>query len=153
MTNATIHPQSRAPKQAPRPVPSKRISAAKQRKLVETAIERLVDLLDAIELDADLEDNADAEPDADGEPTMGWQNEGPQSCLYGQTSDGDNEPWLGWTELEARYGKYSELACSDLEEQCEDEGAEHDGREPDADDEVQSWTNPMAENRVGEVRS
>ena len=145
MTDATIHPQSRAPKQAPRPASlakPKRISAAKQRMLVETAIERLVDLLDAIELDTDLEDNADAEPDADGEPTMGWQNEGAQNCLYGQTSDGDNEPWLGWTELEARYGKYSELSCSDLEEQCEDEGAEHDGREPDYDNECEGQSIP-----------
>ena len=102
ITDAPNPRAAQVPHSAPKP---KRISAAKQRMLVETAIERLVDLLDAIELDADLEDNADAEPDADGEPTMGWQNEGAQSCLYGQTSDGDNEPWLGWTELEARYGK------------------------------------------------
>jgi len=49
---------------------------------------------------------------------------------------------MGWTELEARYGKYSELACSDLEEQCEDEGAEHDGREPDYDNEAPGQTVP-----------
>ena len=151
MTDAshiTATPDPRTPK-------PKRISAAKQRKLVETAIERPIDLLDAIEPDPDLEDNAD------GEPSLGWpipdQRWG--NCTGDNGGDdregdtADDEPWLGWTEMEARYGKYSELSCSDLEEQCEDEGAEHDGREPDVDDEVQSWTNPMAENCVGEVRS
>ena len=87
-------------------------------------------MLDAIERDPDLEDNADAEPDADGEPTMGWQNDGSQTCLHGQSSDGDNEPSLGWTEMEARFGGHGD-SCSDLEEECHDEGAEHDGREPE----------------------
>ena len=123
----TDTPNPRAPTQAPRVAPCKpkRISPAKQRKLVENAIERLVDLLDAIEPNADLEDNGDAEPDQDGEPTMGWQNEGGQTCLHGQQSDGDNESSLGWTDMEARDGRFGD-SCSDLEEQCEDEGAQCD---------------------------
>ena len=145
MTDAshiTPQPDARASK-------PKRISAAKQRKLVETAIERLIDLLDAIESDPDLEANGDEEP------SLGWPIPDPR--WNHSTADptggddreldaADDEPWLGWTELEARYGRYSELSCSDLEEQCEDEGAqcedegaEHDGREPEA------WQNPMAE--------
>jgi hypothetical protein len=40
------------------------------------------------------------------------------------------------------------VSRNDREEQCEDEGAEHDGRELD----TQSWANPMGENRIGEVR-
>ena len=60
---------------------------------------------------------------------MGWQNEGAQTHLFGQQSDGDNEPSLGWTVTEARYGRYADEG-TDVEEQCEDEGAEHDGREP-----------------------
>ena len=134
MTDATIHPQSRAPKQALRPAPSKRISAAKQRKLVETAIERLIDLLDAIEPDPDLEANGDEEPSLGWPiPDPRWNHSTPDPTGGDdrELDAADDEPWLGWTELEARYGKYSELSCSDLEEQCEDEGAEHDGREPE----------------------
>ena len=108
MTDAshiTTQPEARASK-------PKRISAAKQRKLVETAIERLVDLLDAIDPEPDLEPNLGsitscgsydsqdgwargsnddrektgyATESDDEEPTMGWQNEGDQYCLYGGT--------------------------------------------------------------------
>ena len=105
---------------------------------------------------SDLEDEHDGrEPSEDAEPAMGWQNVGDQSCLHGQVTDGENEPSLGWADMEARYGRYGDDSTRDLEEQCDDEGAEHDGREPDVDDEVQSWTNPMAENLVGypEVQS
>ena len=176
MTDATIHPQSRATKQAHRPAPipkSKRISPAKQRKLVETAIDRLVDLLDTLDTDADEEPSlgwptnhpdfpqvptagydvgddregygargeysrlhsGEDEPDYDGEHSMGWSN--PALNVRGgldqrklQTSDfeGEPEPSLGWTEMEAKYGRYTKTGygSTDLEE-------EHDGREPDED--------------------
>jgi hypothetical protein len=160
---------------------AKRITPTKQRKLLENTIERLVELLDQIDPDPDLEDNGDREP------SLGWPI--PQAKLgQGLNTDADcrgdfgddrehdtadNEPELGWTEMEARFGKYSDggdddqvdneaslgwqnessqgrlhASRDDCEEQCEDEGAEHDGREIDGD----SWPNPMGENRIGEVR-
>jgi hypothetical protein len=93
----------------------KRISPAKQRKLVETAIERLVELLDEIDPDPDLEPDVDAEPQGDEEPIMGWSNpttgflpgsdedwtadrKDPgmdQTVLSVDTRDGEFEPSLG----------------------------------------------------------
>ena len=109
----------------------------------------------------------------DEEDCLGWAANVDQSHL-GLPLD-EREPSLGWTEMEARYGRYGVDSNRDLEddqvdgeaslgwqnegqqgllmmgtnddreEQCEDEGAEHDGREEDG----QSWVNPMAESRVG----
>jgi hypothetical protein len=90
-------------------------------------IERLIGFLDATDADPDREDNGDGE----GEP--------------------DDEPILGWTDREAARG-VTMAACdsyladnetdnSDDEPECEDEGAEHDGREPDEDGEpMLGWT-------------
>lgn len=99
MTDATIHPQSRAPKQAPRPAPlakPKRISPAKQRKLVETAIERLIDLLDAIDPDPDLEyqcEDEGAQCDDEGVPN---DEREPDYRNYGVPPEG----YVGFTSLD-----------------------------------------------------
>jgi hypothetical protein len=73
----------------------------------------------------------------DEEPSLGWGADVNQAGLtQGYIVDGtEREPSLGRTEMQSRFGRYGWLGCSDLEEQCEDEGAEHDGREPDHDDE------------------
>ena len=124
-----------------------------RREDLERTIELLVTLLDHAEPDPDLEPSGDEEPSlgwpipdprwgdrtmdmtggddregdtANREPSLGWQNEGSQSCLFGQVDDGDNEPSLGWTDMEGRYGRYGDDSTRDLEEQCEDEGAQCD---------------------------
>jgi hypothetical protein len=92
MTNAHyIPPHSRETKQASRPASSrpKRLSANRQRNLVAQTIERLLDLLDAIE------------PDPEAEPSLGW-----------------TDAW----DQENRINRLGNKL--DLEEQCEDEGAD-----------------------------
>jgi hypothetical protein len=81
---------------------TRHITTASERDLLERAVERLLLLLDQFDSDPDLEDNGDAE----AEP--------------------DNEPPLGWAESEARLSSYGLLLASDidLEDQCEDEGAQ-----------------------------
>lgn len=99
---------------------------------VATTIERLIDMLDAMEPDPDLEDG------------------------------GDDEPWLGWCgQSRKQYGGRDdrEEACEDEGGQCEDEGAYAD-KEPslgwtsdealtgfytdftdrDSDREMEAWT-------------
>jgi hypothetical protein len=71
------------------------------RATIEQQIEDLISLLDFLDGDPDREAN------------------------------GDDEPSLGWAEMEGRYGVYLVTRSDDLEEQCEDEGADHDGREPE----------------------
>jgi hypothetical protein len=124
----------------PRPAKprAKRIAPTKQRKLLENAIERLVELLDQIDPDPDLEDNGDSEP------SLGWPI--PQENLghrlntdadcrgdFGDDREhdmADDEPSLGW-QNEGSQGRLK-ASRDDCEEQCEDEGAEHDGCEPEA---------------------
>jgi hypothetical protein len=108
------------------------------RAAVERAIEALVALLDALDPDPDLE------PNGDEEPSLGWTGEGRGMGDGGDDRELDtanDEPSLGWQNT----GSQARLRTSpdDCEEQCEDEGAEHDGREPDYDNEVDSWPNPM----------
>lgn len=103
MTDVTYTPPSRpAPKRASRPASSPRLTAKKQRMLVAAAIERLVDLLDEIE------------PDADEEPSLGWPS--------------DYEFWPQASAEQQHFKGYGN--GDDREAQCEDEGAEHDGKEP-----------------------
>ena len=92
-------PKSRAPQQASRPASSrpKRLSANRQRNLVAQTIERLLDLLDAIEPDADLE------PNGDDEPSLGWPTSHEifsQTTLNGYDTGDDREghSGLGLTE-------------------------------------------------------
>ncbi len=71
----------------------------------------------------------DLEEQQDAEPTLGWQNEGSQRALRAASQDGEGEASLGWQD----HGPQQILHASrnDCEQQCEDEGAEHDGREPE----------------------
>lgn len=67
-------------------------------------IERLVDALDALDGDADFEDSADDEPSLSASsPPAHWS--------------GSQDLWL-------------QGADDEREDACEDEGGEHDGREP-----------------------
>src|SRR5215210_573545 len=76
---------------------------ARLRKDMQTAVDRLLAALDALEApEEDLEETDPVEP------------------------DGDAEPSIGWADKEARTGRYHYLANDDREQ-------EHDGREPDAD--------------------
>jgi hypothetical protein len=116
--------------------------------------ETLIGLLDAFVPDADLEDNADNELTGDDEPNLGAPNQQAGSWNGIDASMGctdEEELELGWTEQEARWNRYSG-AGADVQEpslgstqsmnqvhwskggtdDCEDE---HDGREPDCDDE------------------
>jgi hypothetical protein len=86
---------------------------------MEAIVEGLLRLLDEVEGDVDTEDNGDAEPEESG---YGDED--------GMSVEQDGEPSLGWTDYEARYGRYADQwgYATDGEE-------EHDGREPDCDDE------------------
>jgi hypothetical protein len=135
----------------------KRLSGIKQRALLEAAIERLVELLDETEPAPDLElecedEGAQCEDEGtdgymlghgvDDEPSLGSLDRMMDQTKWAKGNDGwhgnedceldtaDNELSLGWTEAftqgPGRLGN-----ARDLEIQCEDEGADHDGREPD----------------------
>ena len=124
----------------------------------------LIGLLDACAPDPDLEDNADYELTGDEEPLHGapehvtgsWRGIEASACF----AEGE-ELELGWTEMEARFGRYS-AAGADVYEpslgstgsmhqgQWSDGGTddtedEHDGREPDVEDEPElGWTDLQA---------
>lgn len=91
------------------------------RHLVEEAIECLLLVLDELDGDPDLEEPGDLEITRD-----------------------DDEPSLGWCDKEARTGRYGwhGYSNSDLE-------AEHDGREPDdEDEECDDWPDHDSEMTV-----
>jgi phage repressor protein C with HTH and peptisase S24 domain len=107
-----------------------------------TTIERLIDMLDALDPDADVEDNGDLEP------SLSWPERGPQTLRFTDTEDqelddADCEPSLGSINprlgsIESPWGRSGILtrdySCSqvawasggrdDREEECEDEGAQ-----------------------------
>lgn len=56
----------------------------------ESEIERLIELLDAIDGDTDFE------PCGDDEPALGWGDNRSQLRLHTETHDGEVEPSLGW---------------------------------------------------------
>ena len=126
------------------------------RPIVEAEIELLIGLLDQLDADSDIEDNADLEPSTgDEEPLHGapeqqtgsWRGLDPSAPSCG---DGE-ELELGWTELEARFGRYRAAGENVYEPSIGSNGginqlkwskgstddgeAEHDGREPDSDNE------------------
>ena len=91
------------------------------RPIIEAEIERLIDLLDALDPDPDLESTGDEEPwlgAPDGFVFTNWHGLSPEgnddredddSDLEPDCDDedgGDNEWELGWTDLQARTGKY-----------------------------------------------
>lgn len=80
------------------------------RRKLERVIDRLILTLDALDDDPDLEDGGDDEPSL--------------SAVIPRPSDGQHgSRWFG-----------SSPDDDDREDQCEDEGAEHDGREPEPHD-------------------
>lgn len=90
---------------APAPVEHPALTKQRLRERLTRLIDRLVCALDEIDGDPDFEDGADDEPSLSASiPTLSW--EGTQDC------------WLQGEEDER-------------EDVCEDEGAEHDGREPE----------------------
>lgn len=76
---------------------------------LERVIDKLIAALDAIDGDADLEEGGDAEP------ALGFQ----EARVYDSQ---DNV---------IRFSPTGGSEWLDLEEACEDEGGEHDGREPE----------------------
>lgn len=75
-------------------------------------IDRLMSALDEIDGDSDLEDGGDDEPSLAFQEAREWDS---QDSIIRYSPTGGVE-WL------------------DLEEACEDEGGEHDGREPEVHD-------------------
>lgn len=130
------------------------------RPMLESAIERLIAILDEISPDPDLEDNGDGEPDEDGEPLYGWTG---MEGSYGRYSpeyngqgadeleldDADDEPDLGsldhMNQTRWSKGKDAEPSLGSLDfpfDQTKwskggtkDFEDEHDGREPCCEDE------------------
>jgi hypothetical protein len=90
------------------------------RQVVEAEIELLIGLLDTLDPNPDLEDSINQEGDtADDEPILGAPNQQAGSWNGIQPHDNDDEDEaddseleqaLGWTELEARFGRYTEDA-------------------------------------------
>lgn len=74
-------------------------------------IDKLIMMLDDIDGEADLEDGGEAEP------TLGAPELGPRDSQSRWTAGNDD----------------------DREEACEDEGAEHDGREPEEDNDTSDY--------------
>ena len=74
------------------------------RRAVESTIEGLISLLDALDEDPDLEPNGDEEPDSDGEPSLGRpdgvvnQTVSPGGMDDWELDRADSEPSLGWPE-------------------------------------------------------
>jgi hypothetical protein len=134
--------------------------AENDRLAIATSIERLIDLLDAMQPDPDLEgDWADWEPE-ETECSLGW-SEG--ETLHGNLTAGshDLEPSLGWTACEAK-GRYQaswitdgeEDAGDDREDVSEDEGADIQSQPHDATDEGDyepflGWTEKCSQRGVG----
>ena len=69
--------------------------AALRRSVIEDMVQRLVDLLD------DLDGDADTEPANDDEPTLGWP-EGYRGGSVLDSEDGEREPSLGSLDRQAQ---------------------------------------------------
>lgn len=89
------------------------VSRQRLRARLTALIDRLITMLDDMEADPDLEDAGDDEPSLSAaNPVEAWQ--------------GNQTAWL-------------EGGDADCEVACEDEGAEHDGREPEEDDDKSDY--------------
>lgn len=89
----TTHPKPNSTlRHAFTPVPPGKLVVLRQ--VLEHEIERLIELLDLLDVDCDLEPEPDDEPNGDDEP------------------DEDGEPSLGWVG-DARLGQFGN--CEDLE--------------------------------------
>ncbi len=135
-----------------------------RRKRIEDRIEQLISVLDAQDAPAeDLEDGGDDEPDESTEPSLGWtedinQDRAIKACtnddagvIFGPDREGDDcdaEPSLGslGCTYDADYFDqrgWAGGASNDAE------GDEHDGREPDVDDEPElGWPAMINQDRA-----
>lgn len=73
---------------------------------IATSIERLIDLLDELDGDADLEIDGDDEDGRDDEPSFGWTDQEARFAVFPQSGDEreveDDEPDLGWIERDGQ---------------------------------------------------
>jgi len=119
------------------------------RETIQTEIEHLINVLDFLDSDADLEDNGDDEPDPDGEYSLGWTDreaaKGNPHCEHEdrEVDTADDEPLLGAPEPLAHVSQayWAEGGYEDLEEECEDEGAQCDD-EGVVDADMEGWCHP-----------
>ena len=89
------------------------VTRQRLRRRLTVLIDRLIAALDEIDGDPDLEDGADDEPSLSAAiPQAIWE--------------GSQDAW-------------AQGADDDREVACEDEGAEHDGREPEEDDDTSDY--------------
>jgi hypothetical protein len=105
------------------------------RPILESEIERLIDLLDTIDEDTDLE------PDADGEPWLGAPDArtGSWSGLYAEGHDDREED-----------DSDREPCCEDEGAQCDDEGSiEQDNGDAEDDFTSESYMSVAEEGRIG----
>ncbi len=107
----------------------RRVIDAKLRARIEAAVEQMIAALDAIDApleDAEEDDPGEAEPD--GEPGLG--------STEAMNQEHGWKPPHCWNMRDD-----DEMDDADSEPECEDEGADHDGREPDVDAEPDlGWT-------------
>lgn len=94
---------------APAPIEHPALSRQRLRSRLCRLIDRLVAALDEIDGDPDFEDGGDDEPSLAFQEARSWES---QDCVIRLSPIGGGH-------------------FTDLEEVCEDEGAEHDGREPE----------------------
>jgi len=112
------------------------------RSAAEQLVEHLISFLDEVEGDPDFEDNGDAEEEPDEEPILGstdhvnqeraWPARyyGPEMTAEPENDNSDSEPSLGSvaTSENITQGAWASGTSDDRED-------EHDGAEPDEDDE------------------
>lgn len=103
------------------------------RKALADAVEAFLNLLDQIDADADLEEDDAPEDDGSGESALGSTSAINQERAWrasaGWPEDGEAEPSLGWS---GNGRGHPEIAMRGYDD---DREGEHDGREPDVDDE------------------
>lgn len=89
------------------------VSRQRLRERLVVVIDRFISMLDDLDGDTDLEDGGDDEPSL-------------SASLPLETWHGSQERWL-------------QGSSDDREDACEDEGAEHDGREPEEDNDTSDY--------------
>lgn len=94
------------------PIPHPALARARLHRRLTVLIDRLIVMLDDLDGDADLEDDGTAEP------SLAFQEARSFDC---------QDSIIRWSPTGG-------AGYTDLEEACEDEGAEHDGREPETHD-------------------
>jgi len=101
------------------------------RRRLERAIETMISALDALEDDADLEPDNDDEPSGDEEPWLGAIERHPSgergwTPFLRRDDDGSQSVWGGGSTDDREFDDADDEDGGDLEECCEDEGAQCD---------------------------